>query len=85
MTDTLLSAARSPIRIGDTVMVCYPMADQTNNPARKLDGQEFTVRSIHRVPESKNSKVTRQYYELDGAVSKLGVHYGFLDDELMKL
>ena len=82
---TELTATKGPIRIGDIVMVSYPMADQTNNPARKLDGQEFTVRSIHRVPESKNSKVTRQYYELDGAVSKMGVHYGFLEDELMKL
>ena len=85
MTDTLLAAAKGPIRIGDTVMVSYPMNEQTNNPARKLDGQEFTVRSIHRVAESKNSKVTRQYYELDGAVSDMGVHYGFLEDELIKL
>ena len=85
MTDTLLAAARGPIKIGDTVMVCYPMADQTSNPARKFDGQEFVVKSIHRVAESKNSKVTRSYYELYGATSDMGVHYGFLEDELMKL
>lgn len=85
MTDTLLAARSRKIQIGDLVMVTYPMGEQTNNPAKKLDGQEFTVRSIHRVAESKNSKVTRQYYELDGAVSKLGVHYGFLEDELIRL
>lgn len=78
-------SVKSKINIGDTVMVAYPVADQTNNPARRLDGQEFTVRSIHRVAESKNSKVTRQYYELDGAVSDMGVHYAFLEDELIKL
>ena len=85
MTNTLLAAAKGPIRIGDIVRVSYPMNEQTNNPARKLNGQEFTVRSIHRVAESKNSKVTRSYYELYGAVSDRGVHYGFLEDELIKL
>ena len=85
MTDTLLSAARSPIKIGDTVMVCYPMNEQTNNPARKLDGQEFTVKSKHQIVGHKNTRVSKHYFELYGAVCDMGVHYGFLEDELIKL
>ena len=85
MTDTLLAAAKGPIRIGDTVMVSYPMNEQTNNPARKLDGQEFTVKSKHQITGHKNTRVSKHYFELYGAVSDMGVHYGFLDDELIKL
>lgn len=71
--------------IGDAVLVVFPTGDQTNNPARKFDGQEFTVKSVHRVAESKNSNVTRVYYELFGAKSDAGIHYGFLEDELVIL
>lgn len=86
MTDTLLAARKyNKIGVGDLVMVSYPMGEQTNNPAHKLDGQEFVVKLIHRVPERKNSKVTRNYYELFGAVSKMGMPYAFLEDELIKL
>lgn len=85
MTDTLLSAARESINEGDLVMVAYPLSDKTNNPAKKLDGMEFTVRRKHLVNESKNAKVTRHYFELNGAVSDLGIHYGFCEDELIKL
>ena len=85
MTDTLLSAVRTKIGIGDPVMVVYPMGEQTNNPAHTLNGQEFVVKSIHRIAESKNSRVTRVYYELHGAKSSRGVHYAFLEDELIKL
>ena len=84
MRDALLSAARR-IDPGDLVMVAYPTSEKTNNPAHKLDGQEFVVKLIHRVPERKNSKVTRNYYELFGAVSKMGMPYAFLEDELIKL
>lgn len=85
MTDTLLSAVKRRIKIGDTVLVAFPTSDQADNPARKFDGQEFTVKSVHRVAESKNSKVTRAYYELYGAKSDMGIHYGFLEDELILL
>ena len=86
MTDTLLSARKNnKIGVGDLVMVSYPMGEQTNNPAHKFDGEEFVVKVIRRVRESKNSKVTRNYYELFGAVSKMGMPYAFLEDELIKL
>ena len=84
MTDTLLSAAREAINEGDLVMVAYPLSDKTNNPAKKLDGMEFTVRRKHLVNELNNAR-TRYYFELNGAVSDLGIHYGFCEDELIKL
>ena len=49
------------IGVGDLVMVSYPMGEQTNNPAHKFDGEEFVVKVIRRVRESKNTKVTRNY------------------------
>lgn len=85
MTDTLLSAAHTKINEGDLVMVAYPMGEQTNNPAHALDGQEFVVKAKHKVTGLKNSRVSRNYYELYGAVSKMGMPYAFLEDELIKL
>lgn len=73
------------IKAGDLVLVSYTTGEQTNNPARKFNGQDFVVKSVHRVAESKNAKVTRAYYELCGAVSKMGVPYAFLEDELIRL
>ena len=73
------------IKAGDLVLVSYTAGEQTNNPARKFNGQDFVVKSVHRVAGSKNSKVTRAYYELHGAVSKMGVPYAFLEDELRKI
>lgn len=35
------------IKLGDTVMVSYSTGEQTNNPARKLNGQEFVVKAVH--------------------------------------
>ena len=77
--------ASDKINIGDLVMVAYPTGEQTNNPARKLDGQEFTVKRVHRVADNKNSRATRVYYELYGAKSDMGIPYAFLEDELVKL
>ena len=73
------------IRAGDLVLVSYTAGEQTNNPARKFNGQEFVVKCVHRVAESKNSKETRAYYELCGAMSSRGVPYAFLEDELIRL
>lgn len=73
------------IKAGDLVLVSYTTGEQTNNPARKFNGQDFVVKRVHRVAESKNSKVTRAYYELCGAVSNMGVPYAFLEDELIRL
>ena len=73
------------IKAGDLVLVSYTAGEQTNNPARKLNGQEFVVKRVCRVAESKNSKVTRAYYELFGASSSMGMPYAFLEDELIRL
>ena len=70
------------IRPGALVMVTFPLmrgSEQTNNPARKLEGEEFTVK--RRVNVNTRSGV-KGYWELWGAVSDKGVPYGFLDDEL---
>ena len=85
MTDTLLSAARETINEGVLVMVSYPLSDKTNNPAKKLDGMEFTVRNKHLIREARNTRAIRHYFELAGAVSDFGIHYGFCEDELIKL
>lgn len=82
MTDTLLTAAKN-IRVGDLVMVAYPISEKTNNPAHALDGEQFTVK-IKRKPKA-NKGGDIYLYELNGAESKMGVPYTFLTDELIKL
>lgn len=84
MTTALSAASRLTIRAGDTVMVCYPINEKTNNPAHALDGQEFIVKSKRQL--SRNGKGGDRYlYELYGAESKEGVPYSFLTDELIRL
>lgn len=73
---------KKKIKPGALVMVTFPLmrdAEQTNNPARKLEGEEFTVK--RRVNVNTRSGV-KGYWELWGAVSDKGVPYGFLDEEL---
>ena len=70
------------IKVGDTVLVRYPMNEQTNNVANKFDGQEFVVK---RKKVITTRPANRVYFELYGAVSKYGVPYAFLEDELIKL
>lgn len=82
MKDTLLSAARR-IDPGDLVMVAYPMSEKTNNPAHRLDGQQFVVKSRRRPNVSKGGDI--YLFELFGAESKAGKPYTFLTDELIKL
>ena len=83
MTDTLLSAASGKIREGDLVMVSYPVSEKTNNPAHRLDGQQFVVKSRRRPNVTKGGDV--YIFELFGAESKKGKPYSFLSDELIKL
>ena len=85
MTDTLPAVSSSKINVGDLVMVAYIPGEQTNNPARKLDGQTFIVKSKHQVVGHKNTRVSKHYFELCGAVSEYGIHYGFREEELIKL
>lgn len=82
MRDVLLSAARR-IDPGDLVMVAFPMSDKTNNPAHKLNGQEFVVKSRRKPNANKGGDI--YLYELHGATSKAGIPYSFLTDELIKL
>ena len=83
MTDTLLCAASGKIREGDLVMVAYPASEKTNNPAHRLDGQQFVVKSRRRPNITKGGDV--YIFELFGAESKAGKPYSFLTDELIKL
>lgn len=82
MTDTLLSAAKS-IQEGDLVMVAFPISEKTNNPAHRLDGEEFVVKTKRKPVCKKGGDI--YLYELYGAASKAGVPYTFLTDELIKL
>lgn len=83
MTDTLLCAASGKIREGDLVMVAYPASEKTNNPAHRLDGQQFVVKSRRRPNVTKGGDI--YIFELFGAESKAGKPYTFLTDELIKL
>lgn len=83
MTNTLLNAASNRIAVNDLVMVCYPMGEKTNNPAHKLDGEQFVVKRKRKPVCKKGGDI--YIYELFGAVSKFGVPYSFLTDELIKL
>lgn len=83
MTDTLLTAATNRIRVGDLVMVAFPIGEKTNNPAHALDGEQFVVKSKRKPKCNKGGDV--YLYELHGAVSKAGKPYVFLTDELIKL
>ena len=82
MTDTLLSAA-GRIDEGDLVMIAFPISEKTNNPAHRLDGEQFVVKTKRKPKAKKGGDI--YLYELHGAKSKAGVPYSFLTDELIKL
>lgn len=71
------------IRVNDIVMVTYPVGEKTNNPAHKLDGQQFVVKTKRKPICNKGGDI--YLYELFGATSDEGVPYSFLSDELIKL
>ena len=74
----------SEIEPGMIVVVEYPPKEFTNNPARKLEGEQFVVKRKRTVTCRKNgSMISRVCYELYGAASDLNVPYGFLADELV--
>ena len=82
MKDTLLVNARTPIKPGDLVIVNYPMHEQTSNPARRLNGEQFVVKKRKVICTRPANRV---YFELYGAKSKAGVPYAFLEEELIKI
>lgn len=71
------------IMVNDIVMVTYPVGEKTNNPAHKLDGQQFVVKTKRKPLCNKGGDI--YLYELFGATSNEGVPYSFLTDELIKL
>ena len=85
MTEIISACAKTEIKPGDLVLVSYPPSEKTNNPAHKLDGQQFVVKKKCVIKSRKNQRISRVYYELYDANSKAGVPYGFLEDELIKL
>ena len=79
----VMATTRKKILPGTLVMVSYPLEDgQIDNPAKKLEGQVFTVKRKCNVMVG---RVRHSYYELYNAVSDKGVPYGFLEDELTVL
>ncbi len=76
----VMAITRKKILPGTLVMVSYPLEDgQIDNPAKKYDGQVFTVKRKCNVMVG---RIRHSYYELYNAVSDKGVSYGFLEDEL---
>lgn len=71
------------ISVSDLVMVAFPVGEKTNNPAHRLDGEQFVVKSKHRPNTNKGGDT--YIYTLYGAESKKGVPYSFLTDELIRL
>lgn len=71
------------IKKDDIVIVRYPLGEKTNNPAHKLDGEQFVVKTKRKPKCNKGGDV--YLYELHGTVSKMGKPYVFLTDELIKL
>lgn len=76
----VMEITRKKILPGTLVMVSYPLEDgQIDNPAKKFEGQVFTVKRKCNVMVG---RVRHSYYELYNAVSDKGIPYGFLENEL---
>lgn len=71
------------INVSDLVMVAFPAGEKTNNPAHRLDGEQFVVKTKRKPKCNKGGDI--YLYELYGAESKKGVPYEFLTDELIVL
>lgn len=84
MTAALVSAnKKTKIRPGTLVMVCYPIGEKTNNPARKYDGEQMVIKEVRHMP--RHAGLNRKMFTLYGAESDMGVPYWFLEDELIVL
>lgn len=82
MNNTFLNGSKN-IRVDDIVLIRYPAGEKTNNPAHRLDGQQFVVKTKYKTNTNKGGDTYQ--YTLFGAVSKAGVPYTFLTDELIRL
>lgn len=58
-----MAEVKKTIRVGDLVKVCYPESDITNNPARRLDGQEFIVKSKRPSQTKAEIRISISYLE----------------------
>lgn len=77
----IMAICKKRVLPGALVMVSFPIEnEQTNNPARKFDGMEFTVKTRHQPVASKKPQ-----YTLYGCETEYGLPYWFLDDELIVL
>ena len=59
------------IQEGDSVMVAYPLGEKTLNPAHRLDGEQFVVKTKRKAKTDKGGDT--YLYELEGAVSSEGL------------
>ena len=71
---------RTRLRLGQMVMVCYPIGERWHNPAHKLDGLKFVIKTKHQ-PYS----TWKPQYTLFEANSDAGKPYWFLEDELIPM
>lgn len=78
----VMAITKKKIMPGALVMVSFPIEkEQTKNPARQFEGQEFTVKTKHMA----NGPMAKPQYTLYGCESKYGLPYWFLEDELVVL
>ena len=76
----VMAITKKKIMPGALVMVSFPIEkEQTKNPARQFEGQEFTVKTKHIA----NGPMAKPQYTLYGCESEYGLPYWFLEDELI--
>ena len=76
----IMAITKKKIIPGSLVMVSFPK-EQTKNPARQFEGQEFTVRTKHITP----GPLAKPQYTLYGCEGPNHKPYWFLEDELVVL
>ena len=75
-----MAITKKKIQPGALVMVSFPIEkEQTKNPARQFEGQEFTVKTKHFTP-GPLAKPQFTLYDCEGPNHK---PYWFLEDELI--
>ena len=77
----VMAVRKKKILPGALVMVSFPIEnEQTKNPARKFDGQEFVVRK-----RFQPTHLVKPQFTLYGCEGKNNKPYWFLEDELTVL
>lgn len=76
----VMAITKKKILPGALVMVSFPIEkEQTKNPARKFDGQKFTVKTRHQPKPTVKPQFTLYGAEVNG------LPYWFTEDELIVL